>query len=461
MTAPANQNPPLPPGPKGKGFRNMRRLAGDLDGFMDSLHADYGDIARYEVPGARLCAVFSGELVKEVLVDKEPVLPPAYPRMHFDIVKSPSLARWKGADHRRLTGLVAAAFAGERMSEYCRMLAEQTEAFSERLRPGRTIDLIDEAERLSWKAMLTALFGADRDIDHRLGRPMIKSVKMAFIVEALPARSLIERLPLPFVRRAHKAARELDGLAYDAIRRARDPDHPGHDVVSHLVRTTEQGLAEWAYESDEDIRDEALALLFAGYESPATGLVSAQHYLARNPATRDRLEQEADRVLNGRPIEATDFASLPFAQAVCMETLRLRPSGGLLVAREALEDTTLGGYFIPKGTRVQIPTRLLHRRADYWDEPHEFLPERWLSEPHKDAGQCPSHPYVGFSKGARSCRGADYAMTFMTFALAAIARRFRLDPVEDRLPPQANTEFGSFGGPFPVTVNERNGAPAQ
>lgn len=456
-----NTKAPMPPGPKGQAIQNMRRLAGDLGGFMDSLHADYGDIACYQVPGARLCAVFSTELMKEVLVDKEPVLPPAYPRMRFDIVKSRSLARWKGADHRRLTRLVASAFAEERMSVYSRMLAGQTAAFSGRLHPGQTVDLVDEAERLSWKAMLTALFGADRDIDHRLGRPMIKSVKMAFIVEALPARSLIERLPLPFVRRAHKAASELDVLAYEAIQRARDPNHPGHDVVSHLVRASEQGLAEWTYESDEDIRDEALALLFAGYESPATGLVSAQHYLGRNTAARDRLEQEAARVLNGRPIGVTDFASLPFAQAVCLETLRLRPSGGLLVAREALEDTTLGGYLIPKGTRVQVPTRLLHRRADYWADPDEFTPERWLSDSRTDRGRCPSHPYVGFSKEPRYCRGADYAMVFMTFALATIARRFRLDPVEDQLPQQANTEFGSFGGPFLVTVSERNGVPSE
>ena len=455
----ASTTPPLPPGPKGKGFQNLRRLADDLAGFMDSLHAGYGDIACYEVPGAKLCAVFSAELMKKVLVDKEAILPPAYPRMRFDIVRAPSLARWRGADHRRLTELVASAFSEERMRVHSEMLARKAKAFSDGLRHGRTFDLVDEAERLSWMAMLTALFGGDHGLDHRLGRPMIKSVKMAFIVEALPASSLIERLPLPFVRRAHEASRALDSLAYDAIRRARDPGYGGHDVVSHLLRGPEQGLADWTWKNDEEIRDEALALLFAGYESPATGLVSAVHYLARNPAARDRLEQEADSVLNGRPLEGSRFARLEFAQAVCLETLRLRPSGGMLVAREALDDTTLGGYAIPKGTRIQIPTRLLHRRADYWDAPDTFMPERWLSGRHQDRGRCPSHPYIGFSKAPRYCSGADYAMVFMTFALAAVARRFRLEPLEEELPKQVNTEFGSFGAPFLVTTEDRDRAP--
>ena len=450
-----NGTPPLPPGPKGRAFQNLRRLADDLDAFIDSLHADYGDIAYYRLPGARCCAVFSAELMKEVMVDKEPVLPPAYPWMHFDIVRSPGLARWRGADHRRLTTVIVDAFNDDRMLHYSQMLAEQTEAHCGRFRPGDTVDVRDEFERLSWNETLTALFGTHGNVDRKIGRPLLKSVKMGFIIEALPAGRLIERLPLPFVTRARRAASELDVLAYSAIGRARDPDHSGRDVASHLVRATEAGRADWTYNNDREIRDETYALLFGAYEPPATVLVYALHHLARSPAARNRLEREADAVLGERPVEGADLERLGYARAVALETLRLHPVAEPLVGRVALEDTTLGGYSIPKGTRVQVSPRVLHRRSEYWDEPDEFRPERWLTDPHKSELGSPTHPFLAFCKEPRHCRGSRFATALMVCALASIARRFRFEPVKPGLPKREGTEFGAFPGPIMMKVKER------
>ncbi len=455
MTPETNDAPPLPPGPKGQGFQNMRRLAGDLNGFIDSLHADYGDIAYYEVPGAKFCAVFSTELMKEVLVDKEPILPPAYPWMHFDIVKSPGLARWRGADHKRLTGLIVDAFNEERMGPVREMLAEQTTAHLERFRPGQTVDVVDEFERLSWRQTLIALFGADGGMHREIGRPLLKSVKMGFIVEALPASGLIERLPLPFVRRANRAAKELDALAYTAIQRARDANHPGEDVVSHLVRATEEGRADWSYNSDQEIRDEAYALLFGAYEPPVVVIVNALHFLALNPAAREALEHEADTLLDDQPISGADLERLPYARAVALESLRLHPVAEPLVGRIALEDTTLGGYSVPKGTRVQVSPRILQRRPEYWKEADEFRPERWLRDPHKSELGCPAHPFLAFNKEPRQCRGARFATALMVTTLASLAQRFRFEPVGDPMPARAGTDFGAFPGPVLMTVAER------
>ena len=450
----ANAKLPLPPGPKGQGLKNMRRLASDFNAFMESLHREFGDIVFYEVPGAKCCAVFSVEAMKEVLVDREPILPPAYPRMRFDIVESPSLARYRGADHRQLTKLIVDAFDDDRMRHYFDMFAMRTTAHCERFRVGETVDIVAEFERLCWQQTLTAIFGSDGDLRPEIGRPMIESVKMAFFVEALPARRLIERLPLPFVLRAKKAAKELDALAYDAIRRARDPQHAGHDVVSFLVRAAEDGSAGWTFNDDREIRDEAFALLFGAYELPAATLVNCLGYLARNPAARARLEEETDTVLGGRPIEGADLEKLDYARAVALETIRLRPSGQ--VGRVALEDTTLGRYSIPKGAQVQVSPHVIHRRADYWDKPEEFRPQRWLTDPHKNGPGCPAHPFLGFSREPRHCRGSRYATALMVCALASIARRFRFEPVAEGLPKQKlGVAFGSFPEPVLMKITDR------
>ena len=452
---------PLPPGPKGQRLRNMRQLAGDLDGFFDSLHRNYGDIAYFKVPGAKLCAVFSAELMKEALVDKEPVLPTAVPWMRFDIVKAPGLVRRHGIEHRRLTKVMIDMFGDDRMRHYCEMLAEQTAAHCERFRPGESVDAREEFERLAWQQTLTALFGSDGLISHEVGRPMLRSLKMGFIVDALPAGGLIERLPWGFVRQARRAAQQLDVLAYDAIRRARDQNHPGHDVTSHLVRTAEGGRADWTFNNDHEVRDEAYAMLLGSYEPAATALVYALHFLALNPAARDRLEEEADTVLGGRPIKGTDLGRLDYARAVALETLRVHPVAEPLVPRAAAEDTTLGGYFIPAGTRVQISPRVLHRRPEYWGEPDEFRPERWLADARKCEVGGPSDAYLAFGKEPRHCRGSRFATALMACALASIARRFRFDPVNNEMPRRGGTGFGTFAGPVMMDVTGRSGSAAR
>lgn len=451
---------PLPPGPKRQGLTNMRRLASDLDGFFDSLHRDYGDIAYYAVPGAKLCAVFSAELMKEAVVDREPVLPTAIPRMRFDIVKAPGLARQHGIRHRRLTKVVIDVFGDDQMRHYSEMLAEQAAAHCERFRPGESVDVREEFERLAWQQTLAALFGSDGNMGCEIGRPMLKSVKMSFVIEALPARGLIERLPLGFVGQARQAAKRLDVLAYDAIRKARDPNHPGHDVTSYLVRTTQGGQAGWTFKSDDEIRDEVYAMLLGGYEPAAAALVYALHFLAWNPAARARLEEEADAVLGDGPIKGAHLDGLDYARAVVLETLRVHPVAEPLIPRVASEDTTLGGYSIPKGTRVQISPRVLHRRPEHWEEPDRFRPERWLTDPHRSEIGGPSHPYLAFGKEPRHCRGSRFATALMVCALASIARRFRIDPVNNELPERGGLEFGTFAGPVMMTVRDRNGRAA-
>lgn len=458
MTQPAKGRPPLPPGPPRKPLKTLQEMARDIMAFQADLHRDYGDIVSYHLPGARNCVVFSSELLREVLEEKESIYPPAYPVSPFDVIKAPGLARTSGEDHRRLTELVRTAFAGRRMQVHADMLANQVEAHYERFRPGETMDIRYEFERLSWNGCMAALFGAGAPPDPEIARPILKTVKLKFILASIPGGGMMLRLPLPFLLRGLRAGRELDAFVYKAIDRAGDPEHPGDDAVSHLVRATRDGRVDWSFRNEREIRDEAYSLLFAAYEAPIILLVFGAYYLARHPDVRESLEREADEVLGERPMKGTDFRRLRYAQAVCRELLRVQPPAINMVPRIAQEDGVLGGFFVPKGTVVQIGASVLHTRADYWgDDAAEFRPERWLSDSPDGASGCPEHAFVPFSREPRACRGAHFATVLMVFALASLARRFHLEPLAEELPERRSTDVAFFGGPILATVNERQG----
>lgn len=432
----------------------MRQIMADPTGFFEVLHRDYGDIATYEVPRTKYCAVFSAELVEEVL-EKASLFPPQYPRSRYDVVKSPGLARMRGEDHRRLGELVASAFSADRMRIHADILAEQVEAHCNRLPAGETVDIRYVFECLAWEATFGAVFGRDKRAEPEVGRILARAVKLGYLLSAVPGGRPLARLPLPFMLKALRTAKKLDVLAYDAIRRARDPAHPGHDVVSHLVRATEDGRFDWSFENDTRIRDEGFSLVFISYETQIIPLVYSVYYLSRNPAVRERLEREADEAAGDRSLRGADVPKLRYAQAVLKELLRVQPPASPLVPRPALEDTTLGGYFIPRGTVIQIPAHVVHTRADYWDRAEEFRPERWLSDSPDGASGCPHRAFVPFSREPRACLGAPFATVLVVLALARLARGFRLEPVVKEIPKRLSADVAFFDGPIRATVEER------
>ena len=49
-----------------------------------------------------------------------------------------------------------------------------------------------------------------------------------------------------------------------------------------------------------------------------------------------------------------------------------------VAVQELTEDITLRGYFIPKGTNIDIGILGVHRNPRVWTDPLKFDPERWL-----------------------------------------------------------------------------------
>ncbi|MYA33126.1 MAG: cytochrome P450 [Gemmatimonadales bacterium] len=440
----------LPPGPPRKKLQTMRRLAADYTGFFHWLHERWGDIVYFEMPNGRHCAVFDADLAEEVLTREPLRFQKDSPEFAFEVIQSPGLARTPfGEDHGRLTDLMVTAFTSERIAAFRRIAVSEASSFADRLAAGSTVDFRAEIERFTWDALTTTILGTGRELGPGPGLAMMRAAKLGFVVFAAPGYRLIRKLPLPHDLKARRTIRPLDEAVYDAIRDARDADSRGTSVLAHLVQATERGESDWSFSSDSEIRDEAYVVFVGAWDPAVHAMAYAPYYLSRNPETRARLEEEVDRVAGDRPLRAEDLERLPYAEAVYKELLRLQPPAPLLVPRRAVRDTSLGGYFIPKGTLVEVVPHVMHRRADYWRDGEAFRPERWL-----EGHACPRGGYMPFGAEPRDCKGIPLAMAVSVSGLAGLARKWRLEPESDELPADG-LEVGLLSGPIRTRVVPR------
>lgn len=446
--------PPLPPGPKGRKLYNVRHRLARHSEFMDELHAEYGDIVFFEIPAQRCCAVFSAELIHEVLVEQEPWFQPYYPTTSFNLIPSPCLATSRFEVHAQLEELMSAAFAPERMPAYREAILGNALTFRDRVASERAVDFKYEAERYTWGALLDAVIGVESKVEPELGKFVLDAMKKDMLLALLPFGLFLKRLPLPHNIRTARRVKALDDQTYRSIERARDPRHRGDDVISHFVRARDRDIVDWSFPDDSEIRDEAYTLMFGAVDAPTGTLTHGIHFLARNAAARKRLEREVHDTLGDAPITAADLDRLPYVQAVFRETLRLEPPAYVMIPRETLEDRVVGGYVVPKGTLMSVCVRTMQRRSDYWQDAEDFRPERWLADAERGGSRCPARPYLPFSTKPRICPGQDFAEALFVAGLAGLVQKLRIEPDSDQPPAKTNIGVG-ITGTYPVQVAGR------
>ncbi|MFL5726258.1 MAG: cytochrome P450 [Chloroflexota bacterium] len=402
-----------------------------LSGVMDEYGADpvaaprrwrdeHGDFVPIRFGPFRAHMAFGPAEIEELLVDRAADFRKSFGTRMLIPLLGHGLLTAEGEEWLRHRRLASPAFHRERIDGYGRTMAGYAEDAVDSWTDGQVVDLHDEMTALTLRIVARTLFDADvtsRIADvARLGT----EVQDFYYLRFASLRFLVPTwLPTPGNRRLEATVRRLDELVYRIIRE-RAPGEDRGDLLSLLlVARDEQGNAM----SERQVRDEVMTLLLAGHETTALALSWAFLLLDRNREARSRLEAELTAALGDKPPSPDDVASLPFAQAVVNETLRLYPPA-YVTGREAIRDTTIGGRPIPKRHIVLVSMSTTHRDARFFPEPDAFRPERWLDGLEK---RLPRGAFIPFGLGSRKCIGASFAMMEATLLLATIARRWRFE----------------------------------
>jgi len=207
------------------------------------------------------------------------------------------------------------------------------------------------------------------------------------------------------------------------IRRRRENGADENDLLGMLMGARDQDTGRAL--TDKELRDEVLMLFSAGHETTSNNLAWTCYLLSEFPGAREKLEDEVDRMLQGRTPTAQDSSRLPYTKMVIQESLRLYPPSRVLL-RRAVRPDRIGRYDIPAGSIVIFFQWAVHRHPDFWDNPEAYDPERF--SPERSAGRHPC-AYFPFGGGPRMCIAYQFALLEAELALAMIVQRFRLSLV--------------------------------
>ena len=400
----------LPPEPSG----SLRDIVRDPLRFFLTLTRQYGDVVRYRPAPEPAYLINHPEDIKQVLVlNNHNYTKETYINHMFKSAVADGLLTSEGEVWRQQRRLIQPAFHRQRIDNLGGLMIEETgkllKKWSEYASKGQAIDIASEMSTLTLSITGKALFGVD------LGS---RASSVGHAVDM--AADLLEK---PRHARFQEAFDSTDRIVYGIIEERRKSNLDTGDVLSLLLTARDEETGQGM--SDQQLRDQVITLLLAGYDTTASAITWTWYLLSQNPSITDKLYDEVDRVLAGRLPEYEDLSDMPYSRMVFDEALRYYPPAWIL-GRKALEDDELGGYDIPGGTIIAISPFAVHRHKDFWEDPEKFDPERF--SPERSEGRH-HFAYLPFGAGPRQCIGNNFALMEAGLIIAMIAQRYRLQLV--------------------------------
>jgi cytochrome P450 len=394
-----------PPSPESK----TRELVRDPLNFFLTITRQYGDVVRYRPAPDPAILVNHPDYVRHILVDNNRnYTKDTYINQKFKDQVGDGLLTSEGEVWRQQRRLMQPAFHHTRLQKLDRPIVEivaaRLENWQEHAARGEPVDIASEMASLTLSITTKLLFGIDlgEEVDE-VGR----AVNMG--------GDLLEKPNHP---RFRNGLLIVQGIVERLIAERRRGYVDTGDLLSILINTQDEQTG--ARMDDLQLRDQVLTLLLAGYETTSSALTWTWFLLSQNEDAFHKMRAEALEVLGDRNPGYADLNALNYTRNVFQEGIRLYPPAWIL-GRRAVADDAVGGFRIPAGTIVAISPYTVHRHLDFWENPEQFDPDRFLPERFNGMHR---YAYIPFGGGPRLCIGNGFAFLEGQIILAMLSRAF-------------------------------------
>jgi cytochrome P450 len=391
-------------------------------GFFTGLQRDYGDLVHVHMAGEHLFLISDPRVVRDILVTDQRFFMKGRGLDRAKRLLGEGLLTSEGAAHVRQRRLMQPAFHRDRIASYATVMTDYAGRIRDSWTDGHEIDASQEMARLTLGIVGKTLFDADVEAQAKNVGRALAAVMESFWMIMLPFPDLLERLPIPALRRSREARETLDAIIYRMIAERRKSPSDRGDLLSMLLMAQDEEAGGRGM-TDVQVRDEAMTIFLAGHETTANALAWTWYLLSQTPEVEARLHEEIDRVLGGRIPTIADIPALPYVEKVVTESMRLYPPAWI-IGRRALEEYPVrGDYVIPARGIIVMSSYLMQRDPRNFPDPEKFLPDRWTPE---FKAQLQPFAYYPFGGGARRCIGESFAWMELVLVLSTLAQRWKL-----------------------------------
>ncbi|KAK1422607.1 hypothetical protein QVD17_17892 [Tagetes erecta] len=159
--------------------------------------------------------------------------------------------------------------------------------------------------------------------------------------------------------------------------------------------------------SEDEIIDNVIVLMIAGYDTTSVLLTFLVRLLADNKSVYSNIVREHQEIASNKASKEAlsweDLTKMKYTWRVATEIMRIDVPVPLSF-RRAKQDIEYGGFIIPKGWQVMLFAAMTHMDGNIFQNPTVFDPTRF--DKHATP---PPYSYVAFGAGPRMCPGIEFA----------------------------------------------------
>jgi len=372
-----------------------------LDFFSDPSFAQrrfetYGDVFATKLL-AQPIVFIRGERAISDLFSQSEALEGWWPESVKQLLGSRSLANRNGAGHKARRRVVGQLFSSAALARYSPSITALVDELAEELKASDgPIPLAGQMRRFAFTVIATTVLGLDRGSRDALFADFEIWTKALFSIPlAIPGT--------PFAKAMAARARLLNRIK--TVLKA-GSNQGGLDLISGGL--DEAGIPL----DDDDLAEQLLLLLFAGYETTASSLSCLFRALLLHPEVLDWLQSD---LISG-PWPATTAPQSQKLDATVLEVMRQTPPvGGFF--RRSLHPIELAGVAVPEKSVIQVA--LTPSGTKSGTDLSEFRPQRHLDGTFDQT-------LLPFGGGERVCLGKALAELEIRLMAVGLLRQVQL-----------------------------------